>query len=145
MFKILSSKRYSQISGDASSLSLCRQERDSAEEKHSQLRMKWFALEEEFEKTQSERDELKKEVDRLNEILNRAAEDNSVRLVISPDMEMVTPIIAYREDAFESLFQSGRLTDAQQDAPEAIQLALLAVASEGLNQLLEAFEDPIED
>lgn len=71
--------------------------------------------------------------------------ENSVTLKISQDMETITPIITHRDDAFESLFQIGMLSDAQSGNQFAIQLALMTVASEGLTQILDSFEEEIVD
>lgn len=68
-------------------------------------------------------------------------EHNYVKLVVSDDLQTITPFVGYRGDCFEKLFQEGMLTDAQEGSTHAIQLALMMIASEGLSQLLEEFEE----
>lgn len=72
-----------------------------------------------------------------------SAQENTVRLVISPDLQKITPYVKYRADAFEALFQEGMLTDAQAESPHAIQLAIMTIGADGLNQLIESFEETI--
>lgn len=88
---------------------------------------------------------LRRELEKTQKIVAPVDTENSVTLKISNDMEQVTPIVRYRNDAFERLFQEGMVDDTQADNPFATQLALLTVASEALNQLLESFEAPLED
>lgn len=70
--------------------------------------------------------------------LNGRSDEIRVTLKLSKDLEVVTPVIAYSADTFEALFQSGRLNDAQ-NTPQAIQLALLMIAEEALQQLVDEF------
>lgn len=86
----------------------------------------------------------KAEIDRLNALLNNA-ESNYVKLMISPDMRQITPVIGTRSDAFENLFQDGMLDDSQSDNAMAVQLAMLSVALDGLQQLLESFEPQLTE
>lgn len=82
--------------------------------------------------------ELKKQI----ETLSSKSDDNYVKIQFSDDLFKVVPIIGYREDAFEALFQEGLLNDGDNNQ-HAIQLALLTMASDALQQLLQAFEEPL--
>lgn len=82
--------------------------------------------------------ELKKQI----ETLSSKSDDNYVKIQFSDDLFKVVPIIGYRGDAFEALFQEGLLNDGDNNQ-HAIQLALLTMASDALQQLLQAFEEPL--
>lgn len=104
--------------------------------------------EEEFlqEKTQLEEkiNTLQSEVDRLNGIMNNN-DNNYVKILISKDLESITPVIAFREDCFEHMFQAGMLDDTKEGSKFAIQLALLTIAAESMQQLVESFETAPEE
>lgn len=72
-------------------------------------------------------------------------DENTVTLVISDDMVTIKPIIRYNEDAPENLMQSGLLSDARSSSEFAVQLALMTIAHDSLAQIIESFEEDIDN
>ena len=72
-------------------------------------------------------------------------QDNYVKIIVSPDLKSITPVIGYRSDCFENLFQDGMLDDTKEGSKFAIQLALMTIAGEALQQLIESFEPEPEE
>lgn len=102
------------------------------------LELQVEVAEQECSRAADEIRELKKQI----ETLSSKSDDNYVKIQFSNDLFKVIPIIGYREDVFESLFQEGLLDDGDNNQ-HAIQLALLTMASDALQQLLQAFEEPL--
>lgn len=141
MFKIISNSRYNELLGQIETLKFELQRsienRQTVLEELHDANIKNLGLVSSLNAMSEENETLKKKFS--------VSEDNTVTLKISPDMEVITPIISYRADAFESLFQSGMLSDAQAGNEFAIQLALMTVAQDGLSQILSSFEEEISD
>lgn len=102
------------------------------------LELQVEVAEQECSRAADEIRELKKQI----ETLSSKSDDNYVKIQFSNDLFKVIPIIGYREDVFEALFQEGLLNDGDNN-PHAIQLALLTMVSDALQQLLQAFEEPL--
>ena len=144
MFRFISSKKYKELTNTAAHLS----DYESITTQLSDLEARYDALRNELDECErllevrdSEATKLRDAVDTLH-----SEEHNYVKLVFSNDLQKITPFIGNRPDCFESLFQEGLLKDGQEGSDHAIQLALMFLASDGLVQILEAFEEtPSED
>lgn len=72
-------------------------------------------------------------------------EENSVTLSIDDTLTKVTPIVRYKAELLEKLIELGYVQDDIKHDKFAIQLGVLTVANEALNQIMEAFSEPMED
>lgn len=86
--------------------------------------------------------ESKKKLDQLNAIIQKEKTQNSVTLTIADDLTTITPLVRSKSNAFETLFQNGYITDAQNNQ-HSIELGLMLIANEALSQLLEQFEEQV--
>src|SRR5690554_3941000 len=73
------------------------------------------------------------------------SDTNSVELAIANDLTTVTPTIKFRRDVFEKMVELGYLSDKDEGNAMAIQVALMTVSFEALQQIIEAFSEPVED
>ena len=92
--------------------------------------------------------ELKNQIETFNksdESHQLIANVNSVELVIADDLTKVTPIVKFRRDVFEKMVELGYLSDKDEGSDIAIQLALMTIAHEALDQIIESFSQPVEE
>lgn len=129
MFKIISSETYSEL------LEL-RRYRDATEKELTSMK-------ETMENIIAEAVKVQKEFDAFKE-MTISSDQNYVKLNISENLQQITPVIGVRPDCFEYLFQEGLVDDTKVGNQFAVQLALMSIAAEGLNQLLESFEATVE-
>lgn len=87
-------------------------------------------------------EEQKQTLQELNSLINKERIHNSVTLMIDDDLISITPIVRTKPNAFETLFQNGYLTDAQ-NTQHAIELSFMTIANEALEQLISQFEEPV--
>jgi len=83
---------------------------------------------------------------KLEEVNSAFAEENSVTLIIDDTLTHVTPYVKVREDVFDKMVELHYLNDAVNPETKgmSMQLALLTIASDGLDQILDAFSSPID-
>ena len=139
MFKIVSTKRIDAYEASILRMRTLLEESNNTNKSNVDL---CDAQKKEIDDLTRELASLKEELDTFKKKFV-ASEENSVTLKISKDLETITPIISYRDDAFEALFQSNMLSDAHEGNQFAIQLAMMSIASDGLNQILSSFEEDI--
>lgn len=108
---------------------------------HSELDVARISLKEAKESLIAVREEL----EALKSKMVLSENSNSVLVEISDDMSTIKPIVRYNEQAGEAMFKAGLLNDVQIENPFAIQLALITVTHDGLLQIIESFEEKIED
>jgi putative lipase involved disintegration of autophagic bodies len=134
MFKFIKSKSYKNI----------KESRDKANDERSKALADLKQAQDKLDHLLEENEELSSEVKKLNDLFNNSSEI-SVKLDIDSDLKKVTPTIKYNEDVFEKLVELGYLNDGQQGHTFSIQLALVVVASEALNQIIDTYQTDIDE
>lgn len=84
--------------------------------------------------------------ERLRKHEEAFSDQNSVTLQVNDDLTSVTPYVRVKEEVFEKMVELHYLNDAVNPETKsmAMQLALLTIANESLDQIIEAFTSPIE-
>lgn len=109
---------------------------------------------EEIKNSDTVNEELRDTIRKLEDsiaVMQKAQEEavvsdtNSVELAIANDLTTVTPTIKFRRDVFEKMVELGYLSDKDEGNAMAIQIALMTVSFEALQQIIEAFSEPVED
>lgn len=74
------------------------------------------------------------------------SDQNSVTLQVNDDLTSVTPYVRVKEEVFEKMVELHYLNDAVNPETKAMamQLALLTIANESLDQIIESFTSPVE-
>jgi hypothetical protein len=88
--------------------------------------------------------DLKQENDSLKEqiaLLTEKSDKASVRLDFDETFENVTPVITFNKEKIEKLVELQYLSYSQIDDKFAIQLALIMMAEDTLNQIINAFSE----
>lgn len=87
-----------------------------------------------------ERDEIQSELDTMKLLMGNS-DTNEVCLRIADDLTNITPIVRWKDNTKERLIQIGALSDAAiaGNANTAVQVALMTIASEALEQVIEGF------
>lgn len=134
MFKFIRSKRYRQI----------KEARELADKERHQALEQLEIAQEKLDELLKENNELSDEVDKLNNLFNNASEV-SVKLDIDKDLQKVTPTIKFNEQIFDKLVELGYLNDSQKGHTFSIQLALILIANEALEQIIETYKVNIDD
>jgi len=88
--------------------------------------------------------DLLEEINKLKRLTAESKTENSVTLVMDDNLQKITPLIRYKSNVFDTLFQNGYLNDTQ-NSNVAIELALITVAADGLNQLIDSFAPNISE
>lgn len=113
-------------------------------ENNKKLNMKMEELQDHLSKSQRDVQDIKEENDRLMELTSNS-DKNEVVLRISEDLTLITPVVRWRGDeTSEKLIELGMLKDSN-NTKMATQVALMAVALEGLEQIIEEFQPSIQE
>lgn len=121
--------------------------------KSKKLESELLATHEKLEDRDAEIARLQQQVEDLENKLSDTVEDyearlkttnvsdqNEVKLLISDDLLEVTPVIRYKDSAFDVLVQKQYISDGHDNS---LQLGLMIVAHEALTQIVEAFAEDI--
>lgn len=123
------------------------EEIETTESENLQLTMTIESLKNENTKLEESLEELTKEVEKLQnsiEVLTR--EENSVTIKIDDNnINKAEPIVKFKRDISDKLVEAGFLKIDMGEDDYAIQLALMQIAREVLEQILESFEEEIRD
>jgi len=145
--KILSSKEYERLLAmEKRAYALERKEESETKELLERIAENKKEFEAKMSELLNEREELTSRMEDLRTKINALdapMDENCVKVFISNDLQTIKPVISYRDDVFESLFQEGFLDDTQQGNEFSVQLALITIAAEGLGQIVESFEEPV--
>lgn len=141
MIRILSNARLQAIQDEATDLKRrCRQLNDSNQVMADEVR----ELEAYLQNTQHDLEVLKEENKRLLET-STEGDRNEVIMRIDDDMTTITPIVRWKGDSTsEKLIEMGYLKDAN-NTKTATQVALMVVALESLEQLVEEFQPNVQE
>lgn len=73
-------------------------------------------------------------------------DSNQVTLEIADDLTTVTPYVRWKENTPEGLIQAGMINDVDvEKSTTATQLALMTIAHEVLDEIIESFSEPIKE
>ena len=120
--------------------SLAEVSKEVTEEKDSSIAM----LEEKIRLLQEELKEKEEEIKRKEEVF---ADENTVTLTIDDSLTTVIPRVVVKEDVFDKMVELHYLNDAVNSETKgmSMQLALMMIAHESLDQIIEAFSAAVDD
>lgn len=78
------------------------------------------------------------------EALYTKSDSIEVILRIGDDLTTITPVIRWKETTPEKLIEIGAITDVQ-NSKIAVQVALMALAAEAIQDIMNNFEEPVGD
>lgn len=97
------------------------------------------------------KDDLLLDMERLEYMLAKheetVANENSVTLYVSDDLMKITPYVRVKDSMFDKMVETRFINDTVTESakPKAMQLALMQVAEQGLNQIIDSFAPPIDE
>ena len=91
----------------------------------------------------TEIEKLKQRIEELEGLFSKS-DKNEVTIQISDDFSTLTPKVSWKKETTGKLIEAGVLNDVSATAT-ATQLALMDIAREGLEQIIESFSVPVED
>ena len=82
--------------------------------------------------------------DKLNKIEEANQKENSVTISFDDTLEKASPILKYKSDIADKLIEL-KLLDINATDKYSIELAMMSMAEEVLNQILDSFAEPFEE
>ena len=146
--KVISDKRWKEIHNE---LEQAKKHADDVDREYAMLEANHSSLIERHEKVKKERDDVREELnvtkERVDELESPYSDSNSLTLLVEDDLTTMVPYIKVKESVFEKMIELGYLKDnvTSETKSSAMQLALMMIAFEGLEQLVEQFSEPPRD
>lgn len=140
MFKIIKSKEYERLLRAKLDADYYKEEVDMYRKRSENASVKNFELAHSLNKKIKE---LEEEVERLNN-LSVKSNHNEVTIQLSDDLITITPVVRWKDSTEQKLIEIGALPDGE-NTPYAIQIALMTMAYEGIQQIVESFYPPVSE